>query len=228
MTKTDLDFFLKENIILSLEDFLINLLFAAFLSFVVQIFYVKYSSTLSNKYDFSKNFTTLGVATAIIITIVKSSLALSLGLVGALSIVRFRAAIKEPEELIYLFIIIAIGLGCGAGQIKIIFSGVIFTLFIIFLHSLFEKNNKNKISEVLNLAISKNQNVNEKEINLITSEINKYAKKLDLISITKSKNNTTINFDLVITNFNKLNSLTDKISKKNYKVIVARNDINSI
>ena len=50
------------------------------------------------------------------ISIVKSSLALSLGLVGALSIVRFRTAIKEPEELIFLFIAIAIGLGVGADQ----------------------------------------------------------------------------------------------------------------
>jgi uncharacterized membrane protein YhiD involved in acid resistance len=50
-----------------------------------------------------------------IISVVKSSLALSLGLVGALSIVRFRSAIKEPEELTYLFLTIAIGLGCGAG-----------------------------------------------------------------------------------------------------------------
>ena len=52
-----------------------------------------------------------------VILIVKSSLALSLGLVGALSIVRFRTPIKEPEELIYLFLAIAIGLGFGAGQI---------------------------------------------------------------------------------------------------------------
>ena len=52
----------------------------------------------------------------LVITIVKSSLALSLGLVGALSIVRFRAAIKEPEEIIYLFLAIAIGLGFGANQ----------------------------------------------------------------------------------------------------------------
>ena len=52
----------------------------------------------------------------IIITIVKSSLALSLGLVGALSIVRFRTAIKDPEELSFLFISIAIGLGMGANQ----------------------------------------------------------------------------------------------------------------
>ena len=56
------------------------------------------------------------LTTLLIITIVKSSLALSLGLVGALSIVRFRAAIKEPEELAYLFLNIAIGLGMGADQ----------------------------------------------------------------------------------------------------------------
>lgn len=53
----------------------------------------------------------------LIITIIKSSIALSLGLVGALSIVRFRTPIKEPEELLYLFVAIAIGLGLGANQL---------------------------------------------------------------------------------------------------------------
>lgn len=53
----------------------------------------------------------------LIISIIKSSIALSLGLVGALSIVRFRTPIKEPEELLYLFVAIAIGLGLGANQI---------------------------------------------------------------------------------------------------------------
>ena len=52
----------------------------------------------------------------VVITIVKSSLALSLGLVGALSIVRFRTPIKETEELIMLFINLAIGLGLGASK----------------------------------------------------------------------------------------------------------------
>jgi hypothetical protein len=52
----------------------------------------------------------------LIISVVKSSLALSLGLVGALSIVRFRTPIKEPEELAYLFLSIAMGLGLGAEQ----------------------------------------------------------------------------------------------------------------
>ena len=48
--------------------------------------------------------------------VVKSSLALSLGLVGALSLVRFRTPIKEPEELAHLFLVSAVGLGFGAGQ----------------------------------------------------------------------------------------------------------------
>src|SRR5210317_1354189 len=119
LNKSDLSFFLNQNIQVEIPGFVLSLLCAAILSFFVQLFYIKYSSTLSNKKEFSKNFVILAVTTCIVIMIVKSSLALSLGLVGALSIVRFRAAIKEPEELVYLFLIIAIGLGCGAGQVKI-------------------------------------------------------------------------------------------------------------
>ena len=71
-----------------------------------------------------------------IITVVKSSLALSLGLVGALSIVRFRAAIKEPEELAFLLLVIGIGLGLGAYQWLItLVSFIIIACVIIFRHS---------------------------------------------------------------------------------------------
>jgi uncharacterized membrane protein YhiD involved in acid resistance len=67
----------------------------------------------------------------LIISIVKSSLALSLGLVGALSIVRFRAAIKEPEELAYLFFAIAIGLGLGANQTVIVVTAFAVAMVIL-------------------------------------------------------------------------------------------------
>ena len=99
----ELDFYLNESVKLSSFEFLKSLIAAAILGYLINLIYVKYSNPLSNKVQFSKNFIILSVTTCIIITIVKSSLALSLGLVGALSIVRFRAAIKEPEELIYLF-----------------------------------------------------------------------------------------------------------------------------
>ena len=133
MNKEYLNFFLNEQIQINLITFVEGLILAGFLSFIIQITYLKFSTSLSNKFDFSKNFIILGLTTTLVITIVKSSLALSLGLVGALSIVRFRAAIKEPEELVYLFLIIATGLGCGAGQLKITLIGISLAIFIIVL-----------------------------------------------------------------------------------------------
>jgi len=143
MDKSLVDFFLNENVSISTGNFVQHLLVTLVLSLLVKIVYTKFSTTISNKKEFSKNFVILGLTTCIVITIVKSSLALSLGLVGALSIVRFRAAIKEPEELAYLFLIIAIGLGAGAGQIIIITIGTVVSLtVIVFLYSL---NTKEKI-----------------------------------------------------------------------------------
>ena len=99
--------------------FVFALLICAVMAWILGKVYVKYGNSLSNRKAFAKNFVVLATTTMFIIMVVKSSLALSLGLVGALSIVRFRAAIKEPEELTYLFLNIAIGLGCGANQVLI-------------------------------------------------------------------------------------------------------------
>jgi uncharacterized membrane protein YhiD involved in acid resistance len=112
--------------------------------------YEKYGSSLSNRKAFSKNFLVLSTTTMFIITIVKTSLALSLGLVGALSIVRFRSAIKEPEELTYLFLNIAIGLGCGAGHLEItVIAFVMITGFIV----LTKKTRKEIINPTLYLSL---------------------------------------------------------------------------
>jgi hypothetical protein len=74
----------------------------------------------------------LTAVTVLIIFVVKSSLALSLGLVGALSIVRFRAAIKSPEELTYLFFCIGLGVALGAEHRLLAFVAVaVVSLFII-------------------------------------------------------------------------------------------------
>jgi uncharacterized membrane protein YhiD involved in acid resistance len=71
------------------------------------------------------------LAVVVVITVVKTSLALSLGLIGALSIVRFRTPIKEPEELAYLFIAIAIGIGLGADQVSFTVASTVFILITI-------------------------------------------------------------------------------------------------
>jgi hypothetical protein len=110
------DFLTTQSAQIPLEEFVMNLVLAALLAFILGRVYVKCGSTLSNRDMFARNFVVLSMTTMLIISIVKSSLALSLGLVGALSIIRFRAAIKEPEELNYLFLAVGLGLGFGAGQ----------------------------------------------------------------------------------------------------------------
>jgi hypothetical protein len=110
------EFLTTQSVQVPVSGFLLNLFFVAALTFILSRVYVRYGAALSNRRLFARNFMLIAMTTTLIITIVKSSLALSLGLVGALSIVRFRAAIKEPEELSYLFLAIGIGLGFGADQ----------------------------------------------------------------------------------------------------------------
>jgi hypothetical protein len=101
---------------LSLDALLINLLLCIALNTVLSWFYSRYGRSFSNRTKFADNFPVLSLTILLVISVVKSSLALSLGLVGALSVIRFRTAIKEPEELVYLFLAIAVGLGLGADQ----------------------------------------------------------------------------------------------------------------
>lgn len=90
-------------------------------------------NSLSNRSRLATIFPLMALTTMLIISVVKSSLALSLGLVGALSIVRFRAAIKDPEELAYIFLAISLGLGFGAEQILLtsVFFGVTVAALIV-------------------------------------------------------------------------------------------------
>tara|TARA_B100001971_G_C18115936_1_gene496803 strand:- start:77 stop:748 length:672 start_codon:yes stop_codon:yes gene_type:complete len=101
---------------LSLSTLLINLGVGVLLSIMLRWHFRYFGATLSNRSEFAHVGPFILLITILIISVVKSSLALSLGLVGALSIVRFRTPIKEPEELAYLFMAIAIGLGLGANQ----------------------------------------------------------------------------------------------------------------
>tara|TARA_Y100000590_G_scaffold170790_1_gene195438 strand:- start:453 stop:1142 length:690 start_codon:yes stop_codon:yes gene_type:complete len=225
MNKQDLSGFLETNINIDLPDFILNLIVVGVLCYLIKIFYKKFSTTLSNREEFSKNFILLGIATCIVITIVKNSLALSLGLVGALSIVRFRAAIKEPEELVYLFLVIATGLGGGAGQIKITISGMAIGLIIIYLSSLrSEKNIKN--NQIINLGIIIEKKIGDKEINQILDDAKNISQELKFISMSKTNSDVSINLDIKPKKFQQLSKFSDLINKKfpNSKVIISQNN----
>jgi len=117
-------------------DFAIGLLVTAILSMLIRLYYIRFGEAVSNRRRFANTFLPLALATMLIITIVKSSIALSLGLVGALSIVRFRAAIKDPEELTYLFLVIGLGLAIGANQILVAVVAIPSILLLLWFHQL--------------------------------------------------------------------------------------------
>ena len=170
-------FLMTESPQIPLLNFSINLVLTAIVSYFLSQLYIKYGNSLSNRKLFSKNLILISVTTMVIITIVKSSLALSLGLVGALSIVRFRAAIKEPEELAYLFMAIAIGLGFGADQGATIFTAFgLISVFIV----LRNYNDRNKAkskstSLYLTLRSSAKNSIQIDDVVTIFESVNVYA-----------------------------------------------------
>ena len=140
---------------LSVTTLLINLALGVVISFVVSWHYVRYGQTLSNRNELAQVFPIIILVTLLIISVVKSSLALSLGLVGALSIVRFRTPIKEPEELAYLFLAISIGLGFGADQRVPTLVATIVILVVISVRS-YRSNNKEKRNLYFNVEAPNN------------------------------------------------------------------------
>lgn len=119
--------FLEEFAEISIESLLIALLLSCVLScFVVLIYRLTYGGALFNG-SFALSLVLLGMITSLVIITVSSNVVLSLGMVGALSIVRFRTAVKEPMDTIFMFWAIVVGITTGAGLVPI---AIIATLFI--------------------------------------------------------------------------------------------------
>lgn len=135
-------FLITENAQISIWEFLINAVIILILSFILEWTYRRCATSLSGRRAFAANFFLIAFTTMLIISIVKSSLALSLGLVGALSIVRFRSAIKEPEELAYLFFTIGVGLGFGANQRVVTVVAALILLAVIWVRYLTSKKTR--------------------------------------------------------------------------------------
>lgn len=142
---------LQQSEHINLAVFLGDMFWTILLSFLLGVLYVRFGHSLSNRRQFAAHFILISMTTMLVITLVKASLALSLGLVGALSIVRFRTAIKEPEELAYLFVAIAIGLGYGAHQGQITLAAVAAIALVIIVRSFFIRGQD---KQNLNLLIS--------------------------------------------------------------------------
>lgn len=198
---------------LSLPALIINLFLGILLSLGVSFYYIKYGRSLSNRKKFAPLLPILTLITLLVISIVKSSLALSLGLVGALSIVRFRTAIKDPEELIFLFFAIAIGLGLGADQrIPTILASCIILIFLLIRYYM-EKNNKNPHSMYLNIQLEHGE-LDSFVYSNINNLLGEKFSEIDLRRLDNHENLLQLTYYLSIDNPKSLVELMDKLKER--------------
>ena len=156
------------------------------MSFILRHFYIRRSFSLTGKSHIGSIIPILSSVVFLVIVVVKSSLALSLGLVGALSIVRFRTPIKEPEELVYLFLAIAIGLGYAAGQILITTVLILSTLVMIY----FWLSNRT-LSQVNEYNLVINWQDQKVEFEELLNKLKSYSKDLKLVRLDKNSIEST-------------------------------------
>lgn len=128
--------FLESVTEFSVVDTLISLAFALVIGLYIFMVYKKTLTGVLYSESFALALVGLSCVTALVIMAVTSNVVLSLGMVGALSIVRFRAAIKEPIEIVFLFWAIAAGIVVGAGMIPLaVIGSAIIGLILIFFAS---------------------------------------------------------------------------------------------
>ena len=224
LDKTLENFFLNSNIEIDFGNFFIAILLSLILAYLVKLTYIKVGRALNDKDYFSDTFIPLAIITTLVITVIKFSLALSLGLVGALSIVRFRAAIKEPEELVYLFFIISIGLANGANQFLLSIIATIIILFFLFIRNIYKNKNSNSgnfisDSNILNVIILQND---KKNIDDIINKLKPNFRYLKLKSanIEKTTSNYIFWYESNSENFEDLLKNISKLSDENVNISI--------
>ena len=199
-----------------ISEIVLNLILCMLLVSLISWYYKKFSQSLGGKTHIGSILPLIGLTVFLVIVVVKSSLALSLGLVGALSIVRFRTPIKEPEELGYLFLTIAVGLGFGAGYEIIT---IIITISILtFLYFTSIKQNSNDTNGEYTILV----NVSDDHYKQCTKLI---EEKTTAFKITRAESsgkrisvyyNVSINNDFDLQSLIKDLKLLDKDSKVDF------------
>ena len=174
----------------SATEFIIGLSIIIVLSILVKNIYMRFSSSVSNKSITANVFPLFSVSIFLIVITIKSSIVLSLGLVGALSIIRFRTAIKEAEQIVYFLILTGMSIAVAAGSYFTPF----FLLFFIYVYNYYLSFKKDKsvysVNDQIVLTLEKIENnsienliniLNENKVNVEVQSINKRDKETIIV-----------------------------------------------
>ncbi|KAB7670714.1 DUF4956 domain-containing protein [Bacillus sp. B1-b2] len=190
----------------SIVDSLIGLLVAFGVGLFIYYVYKKTFSGVIYSNTFNISLIIISMATALIIIGISSNVLLSLGMVGALSIVRFRTPIKDPMDLVYLFWSIVSGILCGAGFIILVIIGAILIGLVLILFT-----NRIKVENPYLLVVKYS---NETLEETLTKTISEHAKKFSVKSKSvMAGNDFELTYEIRIKDNN--SSFINTISKLN-------------
>ena len=229
-----MDSILNSNVIgvapISIVDSLISLFLASLFGWLIARIYKFSSESIYGGRQVASSIIPLSLTVCLIITVVKSSLALSLGLVGALSIVRFRTPIKDPEDLVYLFLALVNGLGFGANQNLYTSLGISFILLFLssrsFLRSRKKLSLRHSEDYTLNIESSSQNEVNISEIIDLLASV---CLKVSVLRYEKSREKLNLLMQINLLRSTEIDSLIKKISKlnPNYNIQIYGDSIES-
>lgn len=133
---------LEQGNTLTLEEIAKRLLMSVIIGLIIYISYwVTHTGTIYSK-KFNTSLLMLTILTTTVITVIGNNVALSLGMVGALSIVRFRTAVKDTRDTVYIFWTIVVGIGCGSGDYMIASLSSIILFFVLLLIGRIKNDNR--------------------------------------------------------------------------------------
>lgn len=184
--------FLEQMSEFSLIDSMIALIAAFLLGLLIYTLYKRTFKGVMYSESFNLSLILLTLLTTFIILAVTSNVVLSLGMVGALSIVRFRTAIKDPLDLVYLFWAIGGGIVVGAGMIPLALIGSIFIALILWIKSTVSIKNQ----PYLIIIHSNEEKAEVKAQSILFNRSN----KIRLKSKTKNKQETELIYEIQLNN----------------------------
>ena len=213
---------LSKTTSLTFEQIAIQIIVALLIGIVIYIsYYISHAGTIYSK-KFNVSLVMLTILTSMVMTVIGNNVALSLGMVGALSIVRFRTAIKDSRDTTYIFWAIIVGICCGVGDFLVagIGSAIVFLTMLI----LGRIKNDNRV-----LLIIRGSRNTEREIERIV--FNHFNKKATMKVKNTTINNVEVIYELTRKMFNNENksnqNITDKLYDLNgidYVNMVVQND----
>ncbi len=171
--------FLESITEFSAADTLIAMVAALVIGMFIFVVYKKTFNSVMYSTGFAMTLVGMTMVTTLVILAVTSNVVLSLGMVGALSIVRFRAAIKEPMEIVYLFWAVAGGIVIGAGMLPlaVIGSAIIGVILILFAN---KKIHDNPYLLILNCQ---DENAENTALSVMKEAVKKYAVKSKTVNV---------------------------------------------